>query len=262
MERSRACGFKRGRAAFWCFAKMLLAPFFVWEMVKVDWMHAAALGVLVYLLGEVWWSLLLDLAGPSTGTVASKRRRGLRLLKQRVKRFYKLHRVDSRVPLRNFHVGKIKSGKHAPKLKVKAAQARKLLPFTLQLAAEFRDVHNDLAENRYQCVKYLCDIYELANKPEITEDELIVWRMTNCAFLFYYVTCGFKVYPKFHYFFHVPDHVARSGVARSFWVYSDESKNSQLKQIYEVCPTSQKICQSVLLHIEWLFQLEHLLAEL
>ena len=69
MELSRAVNFQRGRRPFAFFALLLLAPYFQWEMVKVDWMHAADLGVLTYLLGEVFWSLLVPMAGATGGRI-------------------------------------------------------------------------------------------------------------------------------------------------------------------------------------------------
>ena len=191
-----------------------------------------------------------------------KRLLGLRNLKYRLKQFYKEHKVSSRMPLRRFTLTKIKSRKRAPKLKAKAAQARKLLPFAMMLVAEFRLVDGAFGEHRFQCLLQLCDIYELANKTELTDEELTQWRWKASLFLYHYVSCGFRVYPKFHYSFHMPEQIARSGVPRSFWVYSDESKNYQLKKIYQACGTSPAVCQSVLLHVEWLFRLEDLLASM
>ena len=52
---------------------------------------------------------------------------------------------------------------------------------------------------------------------------------------YYYVKSGFRVYPKHHYFLHMVRHVARAGVPKTFWVYGEESKNSQLKRLFNVC---------------------------
>eukprot|EP00973_Karenia_brevis_P029177 4024815-Karenia_brevis.AAC.1 len=63
-------------------------------------MHAADLGILAYLLGEVFWGLLMNLSGQQGGPVGMKRLSGLRNLKARLKQFYKDHSVSSRVPLK------------------------------------------------------------------------------------------------------------------------------------------------------------------
>ena len=262
MERSRRSGFRRGLSPFAFESRILQAPFFAWTMIKLDWMHAVDIGVLVYVLGEVWWSLLLHLGSHVGGrNLLKKRLAGVRALKARIKKHYADHHVNSRIPLRRFKLTKIKSGRTGPKLKVKAAQARKLLPLTMQLVAEFRDVDGALGENRFQCVRHLCQIYELSNQRELSDADLTNWRQLASTFMYFYVSCGFRVYPKHHYFFHFPEQIARTGVPRDFWTYSDESKNFQLKRIFEVCGGRASSCQQVLLHLEWLFRLEHLLED-
>ena len=42
---------------------------------------------------------------------------------------------------------------------------------------------------------------------------------------------------------------------RSFWVYSEESKNSKLKRIYNICSKGHAVCQQILLRLEWAFGL-------
>ena len=139
-------------------------PYFSLERVKIDWMHCADLGVLVYLLGEVFWSLLDDLAGLAVGTLAARRARGFKELKKRIRQYYSEKRISTRVPLKRFKVTRIKSGNKSPKLGVKAVQARKLLPLAPCLVAQCRGLHRRFAENRFQCVHILCKIYELSNK--------------------------------------------------------------------------------------------------
>ena len=68
------------------------------------------------------------------------------------------------------------------------------------LVAEFRFSDGDLGEHRFQCVKYLCDVYELSNKHELTSQELSQWRWSASMFIYYYVCCGFRVYPNFQSF--------------------------------------------------------------
>ena len=155
-------------------------------MVKIDWMHCADLGVLVYnvyLLGEVLWSLLDDLAGLAVGTLAARRARGFKELKKRIRQYYSEKRISTRVPLKRFKVTRIKSGNKSPKLGVKAVQARKLLPLAPCLVARYCGLRGRFGENRFQCVHILCKIYELSNKLELSADELQEWRWNNCLFM-------------------------------------------------------------------------------
>ena len=183
------------------------------------------------------------------------------MLEGRIKAFYAENDVDSKMPMRRFSITKIKSGKNAPKLKAKAGQARRLLPFTLDLVTEFRREDGDVGEFRYQSVKHLSEVYAFSGKYELSDSELSQWRWASAVHMYYYVSCGYRVYPKHHYFMHLPEHVWRSGVPRSFWVYSDEAKNSQFKNLFEVVSEGSNVCIQILLRLEWRFALEHLLFE-
>ena len=70
------------------------------------------------------------------------------------------------------------------------------------------------------------------------------------------------MYPKFHYAMHLPAQVARGGVPRNFWVYSDESKNAQIRQVFLVVSKGHSEYQQILLRLDWLFELKALLAQL
>ena len=59
---------------------LCLPPLFFAKMVKLDFMHAADLGVLTYLLGDVFWSLLLTLADGHAGQIGARRLAGLKNL--------------------------------------------------------------------------------------------------------------------------------------------------------------------------------------
>ena len=76
--------------------------------------------------------------------------------------------------------------------------------------------------------------------------------------MYHYAHCGFGVYPKFHYFMHMPEQVERGGVPRNFWVYSDESKNREVKQIWNACSKGWSVSQQVILRLQWLWALKGL----
>ena len=155
----------------------------------------------------------------------------------------------------------IKSGRKPPKLKAKAGEARRLVPFTLDLVTEFRHADGAFSENRYQSFKHLSDLYSLSSEHEISDSELTQWRLLSAVHMYYYVCCGFRVYPKHHYFMHLAEQVWRSGAARSFWVYSDEAKNHHLKTLFGMVSTGHSVCQQIMLRLGWRFALEHLLEE-
>ena len=178
-------------------------------MVKLDFMHVADLGILPHALGGLFWSLLHPLCAKDG--VANSTDRGFQILKRRIKQFYDRVKPDSKMPMARFTITKIKSGRRPPKLKAKAGQAKRLLPFALELAKEFRMDGGEFGELRYQCLKHLADIYDLARKKQLTEAEVDSWRWLAAMHMYYYVMCGFHVVPKHHYFLHMPEQILRAG---------------------------------------------------
>ena len=96
----------------------------------------------------------------------------------------------------------------------------------------------------------------MASQRELTSRDLSQWRWTAAVHMYHYAHCGFAVYPKFHYAMHMPEQVERGGVPRIFWVYSDESKNREVKQIWNACSKGWSVCQQVILRSQWLWSLE------
>eukprot|EP00973_Karenia_brevis_P025165 3471720-Karenia_brevis.AAC.1 len=146
MQQSKASNFQKGLSPFAFESKLAQVPYFSWSMVKLDFMHAADLGILGYELGEIWWSILPDMA--SAHHQGNSRTEGFEILKQELKEYYKQHKITSKLPLKRFSLTKIKSVRRKPKLKAKAAQARKLVPFTLNLCSRYKH-QNPLGEHRY-----------------------------------------------------------------------------------------------------------------
>ena len=107
----------------------------------------------------------------------------------------------------------------------------------------------------WRCLNFTHRIYDLASQRELNQQELMHWRWLAAAHMYYYAHCGFRVYPEFHFVLHLPEQVEQSGVPRSFWVYSDESKNAQVKRIFRICSKGHGVCQQVLLRLLWLFAL-------
>ena len=254
MNESKRQRFKIGRSPFKSESLLTLAPFFSWTMLKLDWMHAADLGVLVYVLGEVFWSLLPMLAGAGGRPTIAVRERGLMELKQRLRAYYKTSRVTNRLPVKRLTLGKIKS-RTEPKLKAKAAQAKDLLQFAVALAQEFKEDGSDVARSRCHAMEELAAMYALVRQHEVSADELMAWRAHAAMFAFHYASCHFKFYPKFHCLMHTPEQVEQSGVLRSFWVYAEESKNRQLKTLFNVCSKGAGVHQQILLRLQWLHAL-------
>ena len=76
--------------------------------------------------------------------------------------------------------------------------------------------------------------------------------------MFHYACTGFHVVPKSHLLQHLPQHIRRSGVPRTFWVYSDESKNKQVKGLWGKVSKGWAMHEQVLERLMWLDALERL----
>ena len=258
---SKRCGFDRAMAPFAFEPLLAQAPFFKWSMVKLDAQHALDLGTLSYELGEIWWSLLPRLASAATGGAHRDRSTGLKELQRRLKRYYSERRVDSKIPIKRLTLRKIKARRH-PKLKAKAAQTRRLVPFTLELAAEFRDTDGEVGQHRLESMTCVSEIRELVSKRELTNADLLRWRGLEATHMFHYAKCGYRVCPKFHYALHLPAQAERGGAPRVFWVYSDESKNRDVRRIFGLCSKGHAVSQQILLRLDWLFVLKALRARM
>ena len=158
------------------------------------------------------------------------------------------NKSKTRLSAKKFGVKKITS-KRYPRLRAKAAQARHLIPFALELAREYR--HTAGGEDRFQMMHHLSLMYDFAAKAELSHDDLMMWRWSSSLFMYYYVSCGYRVYPKFHYLLHIPEHVQRGGSVRSFWVYAEESKNCQLKRLFLQCSKGYNVHKQILLRLLW-----------
>ena len=221
-------------------------------------MRVVDLGILAYVLGEVWWAFLPKLAprvwGRPAGSQAS-RALGLRALQAKLREYYRTKKVESKIPVSRLTLRKI-CVKKKPKLKAKAAQARKLLPFTLNLA---RELHGNTEADKHRCeaLECLSEIFAINDKNELNEDDLMRWRHLAARHMYHHTAAGHHVYPKFHFFLHFPQQVRQSGVARSFWCYTEETKNRNFKRLWNVASKGHAVEQQILLHWLWDFSLQH-----
>ena len=183
--------------------------FFPHRFFKQASSQAVDAGILLYELGEIWWSILPHLSQPGAGDEQDP----VQVLKARLQAFYRESRVDSKIPLKRFKQSTFK-GKGKPRLKAKAIQAKRLLPFTMALAEEFQNHDGELGGHRLEAVRTLSAISDLAGRRELSQTDMTNWRWLAATHMFHYVACGFAVYPKHHYFLHLPEHVERGGVPR------------------------------------------------
>ncbi len=96
-------------------------------------------------------------------------------------------------------------------------------------------------------MKAFSDIFEMAKKESLTKDELMLWRRLSAEHMYHYVSAGFDAEPKFHYFQPFPQHVERGWCPRTYWVYSDEAKNKEVKGLWNRVSKGHAVFQQLLL---------------
>lgn len=144
------------------------------------------------------------------------------------------------------------------KLKAKAAMMRKLMNFTADLASEMKHRDGELGIHRAEAMGLLQSICELGAKYDLTDQELMQWRWMASQYFYHHAMCGFRTYPKHHYFLHLPGQIQRSGSPRNFWVYSEESKNAYVKRVFNMCSKGWKVDRQLLLRFSWQHALQGL----
>ena len=129
-------------------------PGFQVSDVRPDWMHLCCLGILQYLLGNVLWELVRELGG-----TISNPRNTLNQLEQ-------LMHVMSRelhvpTPFHSLTIGMIRTkASAAPKLKLKAAEGRHLLPIVRFMLLHAFSMESEHAQLRFNCVDALNSCHE------------------------------------------------------------------------------------------------------
>ena len=104
--------------------------------------------------------------------------------------------------------------------------------------------------HRHKAMTAFKVVFGLAGQTQLTRKDMVSWRWNAAVHMFHYASCGFAVYPKFHYALHMPEQVECGGAPRNFWVYSDESKNREAKQIWNACSKGWSVAQQVILRME------------
>ena len=201
------------RAAFTAMyvSKLFAIPGFELSMVRPDWMHCGCLGVVLYLQGHIYWELFVSLGGVWSNT--SKARNACMLIMGMMRAMATHLGVES--PIDDLTVTMIKAEKSSPRLKVKAAEARRLLPITLAILRNCLPCVNDHELTRARCVSALVDAY--AEMYKWVEKGVSTRRVAHLGRVFLLNYCelcksdptgtydAYELYPKFHLFAHVTE---------------------------------------------------------
>jgi hypothetical protein len=138
---------------------LLSSPCFSMSMIMVDVLHTLDLGVTQDVLG----SLFVEVLPLLPGTTQPQR---VQSLWRRLLGHYEAHKSPSRVGSLTWEM--IKRDKKPPKLKLKGAETRHVVPFGVLLAAEFAAAPHDSEHNkaRHQCLVHLWQLYDaMSTRP-------------------------------------------------------------------------------------------------
>ena len=226
-------------------SKLFSLPGFQHEYIDIDLMHCCCLGVVLYLCACVIYDLIVEMnvkltsPGPQLAHI-------LMLIKQASKA---TELNLDRPPINALTMTMVK-GKGAPKLKIKASEARgvlKCLKFMLEHFFEMNTYHQKL---RYQCVDSLFQMYAVLNTWSGPEDGIKAASLARKCIMLYcelqeedlrnccYQKRGFvlyKLYPKMHQLVHCLEFCKRGGNPKEMWCYCDESEIGAATRVAESC---------------------------
>ena len=154
-------------------------------------------------------------------------------------------------PVNNLTLNQIKASGKDPKLKVKAAEGRHLLPVVVFLLENLQPPKNAHGELRLNCARQLHLMYLELEKPwgpSVAEavgafgrqhcllySELAMEAIRNPSYGDG-VWVLWRIYPKHHMFLHVvEDQIKVAGSPSECWCYADESAIGQAVLVAETC---------------------------
>ena len=192
------------------------SPFVTSCCFAVDWLHAVDLGVTLDFLGNLFWHILPLLNGDS-------RLLQVQALFQKIQSYYSRANPSSKPD--DLTVKMICMDKKGPKLRAKAAEARGLVPFGVELAEEMlTDPGDHVGVTIRECARHLQACYDNLSRAEYDADSL----SNNCRLccVLYKSLSDFsakprhwKLKPKFHLF----AELTGTGNCPSLqWTYRDE----------------------------------------
>ena len=180
-------------------------PGFHLSFVKPDWMHVVDLGILGYLLGDILWELFVALGGVhSRGKQACSKLENLLVMCAA--------RLGMDRPIHSLTVLMIRGSATAkPRMRVKAAEARYLLPIVRETLATCFATDTQHARGRLHCVDALLSCYRVLDEWNSTTSPAQELVRSGRRFLILlrelHDSCPdarrWRLYPKHHLFVHL-----------------------------------------------------------
>ena len=198
------------------------SPCFRISCFLVDWLHCADLGVTSDFLAGFFLLVCTKLPGASLASRVNS-------LWLSMQEFYKRTNVTSRLDM--LKVSMLKQPKKTPKLRAKAAEARGLVPFGLEVARLLDDTI--VLENTAKAaMEHLSQCYNLLS-PEIFSADMMGFHSQRFCLLYVALEQAlpqqFHIKPKLHMFQELTQ-MSRS-CPSLFWTYRDEEFGGTVAQL-------------------------------
>ena len=214
-------------------SKLFTVPGFVLDYILPDFMHTVCLGVLQYLMGNVFWFCFRKL----DGTFARHKEACTVLLSM-------LNLVAAELglekPLADLVVTMFRPAMNKkPRMRLKAAEGRALLPIMTTMLGRYFPNENEREEMQFQCCQAMCRVYyELRNWGPSSPTRLEL-AARHHLLLYVQLSDGepegsvlWHLYPKHHLFVHV----ARSQTNPALlWNYADEDEIGRAVRQAKAC---------------------------
>ena len=129
------------------------------EFCSIDLMHCGDLGINLYLLASTLFELFIEMGG-----LVTKPQEKLGELMELIKSGAKALKMG-RSPINKLTMQMVKEPSKSPKLKVKAAESRHLLPIVRHILERYFPQDTEHKRLRYDCIVALDDMYKEMRKP-------------------------------------------------------------------------------------------------
>ena len=233
---------------FWAwahFAGKTVSPIFGWpgftyDMFDADWMHTVDLGATLVVLGNMFLDFFYSLGGHHDRPV--ERAEALGKILNMVKCASHCLGVD--VPIWDLSMGMISSqASDFPVLKLKAGEARHMVPVCSFMAHNFFPVSSDYEKLRLQMFEQLHHCYKQLDAFDPDQMgfharcfNLLYNQLNRDALANNPRSVRWRIYPKFHLMIHICE---SSENPSNTWNYMDESAIGEAAFAAERCKTDQ-----------------------
>ena len=219
-------------------------PGFTFDMVILDWMHMADLGVSQTCLGNILFELF---RGDAIAGLVSRPEPGLGRLQAYLAEA--AHSLGLTLPFSSLQLSMIRAENLQPRLKLKAAKTRRMVPIVLRMLEIHFPAVTEREVRRYNCLKYLHMGYELLENWDADAAKKLEDYCKRHVLLYLSlarehlqeigpegVWVFWRFFPKHHMLLHLSGEQARRfGNPRDFWCYMDEGTIGIAVDVAESC---------------------------